>query len=116
MTNEEIITDFLQKHYTDETLAALLAHAEDGKLAHCSCCCLVGIPTADHALQGVGKWSEPHYFKAAGMFGTGAGVAYNALAATDDGRRAKLIPLIKTEMARRESLRSESPEQVEVTV
>jgi hypothetical protein len=48
----EAIKNFMQDHYTDERLAELLAHAQDGKLAFMSCCCFIGIPIADHALQG----------------------------------------------------------------
>ncbi|MCI0526562.1 MAG: hypothetical protein L0Y56_03795, partial [Nitrospira sp.] len=43
---------YMQQHYSDEKLAALLAHARDGKLAYHSCCCFIGIATADHALRG----------------------------------------------------------------
>lgn len=38
-------------HYNDEKLAALLAHAQSGKLSYSSCCCFVGSATSDHALQ-----------------------------------------------------------------
>lgn len=43
------IREFMQKHYTDERLAQLLAHAQDGKLSYWSCCCFIGIPTAVHS-------------------------------------------------------------------
>ena len=45
------IREFMRKHYTDERLAMLLAHARDGKLNFSSCCCFIGIATADHALR-----------------------------------------------------------------
>jgi hypothetical protein len=106
MGNERVISEFMQNHYTDEKLAALLAHAEDGKLVHASCCCVLGIPTADHALRGKTQWEQPHYFEAVDRFGTAVGCAYNALAKSDAERRAKLIPLIKSEMSRREALRN----------
>lgn len=44
-------------NYTDEGLAALLAHAQNGKLAFKSCCCLIGCATATGKLQ-------PEYFSA----------------------------------------------------
>src|SRR6202021_4042065 len=45
------IRAFMQNHYTDERLAQLLAHAQDGKLNYVSCCCFIGVVTADHAVQ-----------------------------------------------------------------
>lgn len=41
-------------NYSDEQAVALLAHAMDGKFGFSSCCCLIGVPTADHALQEAG--------------------------------------------------------------
>lgn len=52
------IRAFMRNHYTDERLAMLLAHARDGKLAYVTCCCFVGIPTADHALRTDGEMDE----------------------------------------------------------
>ena len=142
MTNEEIISGFLKTPaeggaYTDERLAALLAHAEDGKLSFGSCCCLIGIPTADHALRGhtsdFENYLDPHYFVSKyGLPGFSAAVldakalpgieavetAFLNLSRLAPGRRrspeedverrAKLIPLIKAEMRRRESLRAQA--------
>lgn len=49
--NKQAIRAFLgTEAWTEEKLCALLAHAED-KLSYWSCCCLIGIATADHALQ-----------------------------------------------------------------
>ena len=69
--NEQIIANFLKRPdeggaYTDEKLAALLAPAEDGKLSYVSCCCLIGVPTAGHALRGVVPHvaGEPHLVRA----------------------------------------------------
>ena len=112
MDPEQIIANFLKPPseggaYTDEKLAALLAHAEDGKLAYASCCCLAGIPRAPHALQRLnvneqnGHWDLP-YTNAEWE----ADRAYLNLGDDDYDRRAKLIPLIKQEMSRRESLRA----------
>lgn len=94
--------------YTDERLAALLAHAEDGKLKFFSCCCFAGIPSAQHALQG----NVPHISDALAeghpQYLTypfdDMSYAFCDLARTDDERTAKLVPLIRAEMARRESL------------
>ena len=52
MTNEQIITSFMQKHYTDERLSWLLAHTEDGLLSYNSCSCFIGIAVATGALCG----------------------------------------------------------------
>ncbi len=99
------------KNYTDEKLAALLAHAQDGKLAYVSCCCFIGIPTADHPLKGV-EWNYngTHYTKAAETMGTMAGLAYSGLSNDIDyaekeiSRRRILIPMIRAEMKRRARL------------
>ena len=124
MTNEEIISGFLQTAYTDERLAMLLAHAEDGKLSFFSCCCVAGIPTAEHALRGrTDDWSE--HGKTYGDIPGGDVVskAFNNLATSfafdrwDAERRSALIPLIHAEMQRREFLRAqqvEVPEMVTV--
>ena len=69
MQPEQIIANFLRRPedggaYTDHQLAALLAHAEDGKLVHYSCCCLIGIPTADHALKGRHRPLGAHFVEA----------------------------------------------------
>lgn len=117
VANEEILTAYMQNHYTDERLAALLAHAEDGKLSWSSCCCFVGVATADHALEGRVSGIEnmlvfpDHLDKAFAYEGAGdANVAYEQLGRCDEARRAKLIPLIKAEMARREAVRQETEE------
>lgn len=114
-TNEQIISGFLRTEYTDEKLAALLAHSEDGRLAFFSCCCFAGLPSATHALRGVALaefeilrgMAEGHdkdldealpWFQMSNAF-CGLGI-------DDEVRRAKLIPLIKAEMDRREAEKS----------
>lgn len=105
------IIGFLQTEFTDERLAALLAHAEDGKLAFWSCCCFAGVPTAMHALRG-----EDHGYETNGGFAEHwahpnwnlerrckMSNAFAMLAFTDEDRRAELVPLIRAEMARREA-------------
>lgn len=121
MTNEEIISEYMQKHYDDQALASLLAHAEDGKLSYWSCSCFIGVPSAVRAsvLHGeCGPDCCPLQFASTARRdipeADGAEDAFFDLGRTDAERRDKLIPLIKTEMARRESLRSESPEFAEV--
>lgn len=109
------IERFLQTAYTDERLAALLAHAEDGKLSWHSCCCLIGVPTADHALRGsVAEGTlEEHYQLARARFGLVADRSYMNLSHKDNWikadaeRRAKLIPMIRAEIARRDALRTQ---------
>lgn len=123
-SNEEIISGFLQTAYTDEKLAALLAHAEDGKLAYWSCCCFAGIPTATHALQ-VQSHTYLHQLREHANHPDwdwdrrmGMSSAYAMLASSDSERRAKLIPLIHAEFERRQSLREprQSTEDEEVIV
>lgn len=129
MTNEEILSDFMQKHYTDERLAALLAHAEDGKLSYMSCCCLIGVATADHALQGRGdmngvedEFGLDHYDRAELLPNAiEAEDAYLNLAPdgtkvgkADQARRAKLIPLIRAEITRREAERNSELSEAEL--
>jgi hypothetical protein len=109
------VRQFLQTAYTDERLAWLLAHARSEKLAYRSCCCLVGVVTAPHPLQGETTMFDaihPHYVIAKGLAGAQeAERAYCALGYVGNGwlsspredlRRRRLIPLIRAEMRRRE--------------
>jgi hypothetical protein len=115
------IRDYLI-HYSDEKLAALLAHAQDGKLAFYSCCCLIGSATADHALRprtifwrNTAKL-EPHYARAQELEGSeeaewayGKGLLAGARVwsepARDALRRRRLIPILKAELHRRQRFR-----------
>lgn len=121
MSNEQILARYMRHHYSDADLSALLAHAEDGKLSYFSCCCFIGVPTADHALRGMiegSAASQAHYRKAEMLpDANDAELAFNALcgrgfgadwAAQDARRRELLIPLIRAEMDRREKERSSS--------
>lgn len=135
MTNEEqTLTEFLQSQYSEERLLFLLAHAESGRLAYVSCCCFIGVVTADHALKGEiadgcknpafgkhviaarklpgGYMAETAYAQLGEVeFIIDADKAMSAgLAAPDRDayRRAKLIPLIRAEIERRERERSSS--------
>ena len=114
--NKQAIREFMQDHYTDERLAMLLAHAQDGKLAYGSCCCFIGIPTVDHpALVGHGFPITLHAAKARlqwPLTAPAAEFAFFQLApgleshhvASDAKRRRILIPMIRAEMRRRERL------------
>ena len=99
---------YLQNAYTDERLAMLLAHAQSGRLAWYSCCCFVGVATADHALQGECEPlsllfpSPPTHLYKIGFNGVFASNAYQDIADNDCDRRRLVIPLIKAEMKRRE--------------
>ena|SRR5580693_5702485 len=116
------IREFMQNHYSDERLAALLAHARDGKLSYMSCCCFIGCSNADHALIG-GYFSDDtisgsplHLFDARILPGAfEAEKAYNQLwikgafpVDRDAKRRRILIPMIRAEMKRREHIRQQS--------
>lgn len=116
MTDEQILTDFLRRNYSDENLIAGLAHAEDGKLSPFSCCCFVGIPTADHPLQGAGaKMPLSHVDRAMRLPGAfAANSAFARLANNDSERCALIVPIFRTEIERRERVRCESFELVEV--
>lgn len=132
LTNEKILTDFMRKHYTDEKLAALLAHAEDEKLSYFSCCCFIGVSTADHALRCFGEYvgsinnsGEDHYDTAYRTNdGDLADIAYCNLAATDEEddlkadaeRRERIIPLIKAEMNRRQCIRESKQTSLSVNI
>lgn len=127
----ENIKLFLQQYYTDEQLAALLAHCQDGKFSFHSCCCLIGIPTADHALVGEcnGGIADTHYWKMKGrcvsyepiligkvnstrMVVDYSSIIYKAenelfLLCDDSVRRAVLIRLVQEEQQSREALKKE---------
>ena len=121
---KQVIRDFMRTHYTDERLAMLLAHAQNGQLAFNSCCCFVGVTSAQHKL--ISTWpvfvggvyvshGGPTYTGIAGgreasiayrclMHGTQTG-SFAGLDRNDPQRQRILIPMIKAEMRRREKLR-----------
>ncbi len=113
------IRQFLRTAYSDERLVWLLAHTKGGKLAYQSCCCLIGVATADHALQGkmdVNHSSAAHYHLARRFVGAiEAEQAYWELGylgqsrsakSSDDLRRRRLIPLILSELRQRQRARN----------
>lgn len=104
------IRGFMREHYTDERLAQLLAHAQDGKLTFWSCCCFIGIVTADHRLCGSLMQrilADPdHYLVARRLNGAyGAEKAFAALPHDKLSRIRLLIPIIRAEMRRRDRMR-----------
>jgi hypothetical protein len=120
------VRTFLREHYTDERLAMLLAHAQDGKLSYVSCCCFVGIVTANHALRDITQDMGDHYDEAKKLPGAEkAELAYLELwnskaypeanrrscAVSDEIRRRTLIPIVKAEIRRRERLAAAKTQQ-----
>ena len=107
-------------NYSDERLAWLLAHARSSKLSYFSCCCLIGVATADHALQDEYDKHGDHIELARGLtFAHEAEDGFNLLGTSglpfdspdynnDSVRRRRLIPMIKAEMKRREMLSTSS--------
>jgi hypothetical protein len=111
---KQAIRQFLRTAYTDERLTWLLAHARSHRLAYQSCCCLVGIATAPHALKGkadVNEASASHYHLARRFVGAreaeqaywelGYVAGSRSTASSDELRCRRLIPLILCEMMRR---------------
>jgi hypothetical protein len=112
--NKQAIRQFLRTAYTDERLIWLLAHARSERLAYRSCCCLIGVATANHSLKGkadVNDASAAHYHLARKFVGAReAEQAYwefgyiggsRSCRSSDELRRRRLIPLILSEMRRR---------------
>lgn len=104
--------------YTDEQLAALRAHCEDGKLSYRSCCCLIACRTAVHALRGSNEEERlrgnqmdyRHHTEARNMpMAIEAEREFEALGHdyakgiedSDDLRRVRTLPLILAEQQRR---------------
>ena len=112
----ENIVKFLAEAYSDERLAALLAHAQDGKLSFCSCCCFIGITNAPHALRGymrefakgqiLPRESTHHQEVRYGSeLADSAETEFALLGESDEERRALIIPLAESEILRREQNR-----------
>lgn len=111
---KQIIRSFMRSNYSDERLAMLLAHAQEGKLVFDSCCCFVGISTAQHALLSGWGGFGPHgdsYIRVIGgieasntyaSLGREARPEKSSVAEKDAIRRRVLIPMIRAEMKRRE--------------
>jgi len=105
---------FLRTAYTDERLAWLLAHARSGRLVYYSCCCLVGVTTAEHPLAGrispVELRNSGHYALARTLLGASEAerdfyhlglIAKQGRLSSDELRRRRLIPMVLAEQRRR---------------
>lgn len=114
---KQAIRKFMQDHYTDERLCQLLAHAQEGKLAYYSCCCFIGIVTAEHPLRGevdLGSNHFTHVGKAREL--PGGALAEHAFLTLpreessrqerNEERRRILIPMVRAEIRRREKERA----------
>ena len=113
-SKKAVIRTFMREHYTDAKLTELLTHAREGKLAFFSCCCFIGIATADHELRPhailpIDVRGIHHYARAKELPGAReAEQAYAYLGmgghrplAQDQHRIKLLIPMIKAEIRRR---------------
>ena len=108
--NTDNISRFLREQYSDERLAALLAHAQDGKLVYSSCCCLVGASNADHPLTDEARPEGLcHYDYAIRMaYAPEAEDEFRRMGFdeesglySDEFRRERLIPIMIAEQERR---------------
>lgn len=113
------IVQFLQNVPTDAELVAILAHAEDNKLAYGCCTCLISSPGAPHVLVGDAWYCEgaEEHLKQARiqpfaeaaekeflwLGDPGGGLPYN-----NEMRRERVIPLLRAEIQRREQSRAQS--------
>lgn len=115
MITGNIVKFLASSAYSDESLAALLAHAQDGKLAYSSCCCFIGVSTANHSLRGnmsqIAAALQVHYGDARELpYALKAESEFCLLGKNDEERREAIIPLIIAEQERREQLRMEDIE------
>lgn len=119
--NKQIIRQFMRENYTDERLAMLLAHAQSGRLEYQSCCCFIGVVTADHALHGEGTHKDggSHFIRARRLAGAeDAEWAFNAFflwwaeGTAEEQRRRRLIPIIRAEQKRRDKLKEREEKAV----
>lgn len=108
---KQAIRGFMQVNYSDERLAMLLAHARDGKLLYVSCCCFIGIATADHALKSSGDEEAWWHYEQAQRLTLAAeaeeafyrmGLIGGDCFTFNQRRIRRLIPIVKAEMRRRE--------------
>ncbi len=126
---KQAIRAFLQTPvWTEEKLCALLVHAQD-KLSLWSCCCLIGVATADHALQGRLGLRAPyggHFLVSRHLpLALKAEEAFDQLAHPwdtfgadgDELRRRRIRPIIRAELRRRSHATSPStPERLALDV
>lgn len=116
--NKAIIRDFLRAAYTEANLIRLLDHARSGVLSYASCCCLAGLPTADHdagilmgrltavnfaAIPHLRKgWNLPSGHKADSAFAAILNHRKATFQHPDPLRQRLIIPLILSEIRRRQ--------------
>ncbi len=115
--NKQILRSWLRTQYSDAKLVELLGHAQSGLLAYHSCCCFIGIVTANHPLRGHMTLYQMdmglHYRAAQRLPGAlEAEDAYYELAAPFESgregiRQRRIIPIVKAEIRRRISQRAE---------
>ncbi|GEM_PF-1119950 len=119
------VRQFLRTSYSDERLSWLLAHAQSGKLAYQSCCCLIGVATADHSLCGKVDLSQstPRHYELARML---PGAKETEMAfwelgyvggsrlhkSSDELRRRRLIPMIRAVIRARDRAARENAQLV----
>jgi hypothetical protein len=127
---KQAIRSFMREHYTDERLAMLLAHAQEGRLSYLSCCCFIGTTTARHPLRdgrsmilGTRLRSRfdvvrpKHYNEAQKLSGAyEAETAFLEIAYSDVARRRILIPMVRAEMRRRDRLAMSNQEVRQVPI
>lgn len=115
------------RNFPDDRLAALLAHAQSGKLVFTSCCCFIGSLTADHALCGATSLrviaNSDHYLAAkAAPFASEAESVYLNFSPpcmlvpgeiADAERRRRVIPFIRAEIWRRDKRRAKMAAEAE---
>ncbi len=101
---------FLREQYSDTNLTKALDHMRAGNFSFTSCCCFIGLVTADHALRNYTMiWQVNHYYAAKCRPGADAAEAAVAVlgrksqsaAIYDDLLRRRLIPMILFEIKRR---------------
>lgn len=130
--DKAIIRSYMRERYTDARLVMLLDHARSGKLAYRSCCCFIGITTADHELRGFMPFNpdlieqeypglHQHYQDALARIdeedNDNPENAYHRLGETDAMRICRLVPMILAEIKRRRMAGTDMlPEILEATV
>jgi hypothetical protein len=106
---------FMRDHYSDERLSWLLEYARSGELRFYSCCCFIGIPTANHALQsGVAHLKAAYELDGADEAETAFKKIYKPTTipySRDSGRQRILIPMVRAEIKRRELVRLSTQSQ-----
>jgi hypothetical protein len=109
----------MRNHYTDQQLAALLAHVRDGKFNYSSCCCFVGCVTADHALQTIDRsdmYLQGKHLNTARELSGANDADVSVLMMGNGGDKVSgnasrsriLVPMIRAEFRRRERIRQQA--------